>query len=231
MIASPPTETLAPVKPKLHIALLDSASPHIADAVAEMHVRMLPTSPVVLLGKRFLRDFYYTLLPAHGYIHVMIAYIGDQPAGFIAVTPDPNGFMGIALRRWWYRIGWILFVSVLAQPVKRLAALWEAFQIMTARKDVTPDPFTAEFLSLAVLPEFTNPKFVQESGLRVARELITQGVQVLADTGAKRVLAVVDADNLPARLMYFGLGWQLNRTSVPGWRTPSVEFVHEVKKN
>lgn len=230
MISPPPTETKITVKPKLRIAALDSASPHIADVVSDMHLTLLPTSPAVLLGKRFLRDFYYTLLPAHGLIHVMVAYVDDKPAGFIAVTPDPNGFMGVALRRWWYRIGWMLFLSVVAQPFTRIPALWEAFRIMTTRKDGEPDPYTAEFLSLGVLPEFTNPKFVMESGLRIARELITQGVRVLTDTGAKRVTAVVDADNLPARMMYYGLGWTLSRDSVPGWRAPSVEFAWDIKE-
>ena len=229
MISTPPTETKVTVKPNLRIALLDSASPHIADVVSDMHLALLPTSPAVLLGKNFLRDFYYTLLPAQGLIHVMVAYVDDKPAGFIAVTPDPNSFMSTALRRWWYRISWILFISVIAQPFTRIPALWEAFRIMTARKDETPDPFTAEFLSLGVLPEFTNPKFVMESGLRIARELITQGVRVLSDTGAKKVTAVVDADNLPARMMYYGLGWTLSRSSVPGWRAPSVEFTCEIK--
>lgn len=230
MIVTPPSGTLtASLKPKLRLALLDTASPHIADIVSEMHLTLLPTSPAVLLGKRFLRDFYYTLLPTYGLIHVMVAYVNETPAGFIAVTPDPNGFMGTALRRWWYRIGWMLFVSVVAQPFTRIPALWEAFRIMTARTDESPDPYRAEFLSLGVLPDFTNPKFVQESGLRIARELITQGVRVLSDTGAKKITAVVDADNLPARMMYYGLGWTLSRSSVPGWRAPSVEFAWEIK--
>lgn len=223
------TETQLGQKPKLHIALLDPTSPHLADVVTDMHLALLPTSPAVLLGRSFLRDLYYSLLPAHGHIHVMVAYVNEIPAGFIAVTPDPSGFMGAALRKWWYRIGWMLTKSVIAQPFTRIPALWEAFRIMTTRTDEAPDPYTAEFLSLGVLPDFTNPKFVQESGLRIARELITQGVRVLTDTGAKRVTAVVDADNLPARMMYFGLGWTLSRSSVPGWRAPSVEFAWEIK--
>jgi hypothetical protein len=158
-----------------------------------------------------------------------MAYVDEAPAGFIAVTPDPNGFMGTAIRRWWYRIAWLLLLSVAEQP-SRLAALWEAFKIMRSRSDETPEPFTGEFLSLGVLPEFTEPRFVQQSGLRIARELAVRGVQLLAETGATKVTAVVDADNLPARMMYFGLGWRLSRSTVPGWRTPSVEFTHEVQK-
>ena len=227
MSSAPPD---AAPKPVLRLASLDAASPQIANDVADMHTRLLPTSPVVLLGGRFLRDFYYTLLPAHGLIHAAAAYVDGKPAGFIAVTADPNGFMGAAIRRWWYRIAWMLCLSVAEHPITRIPALWEAIQIMTSRKGEGPAPGTGEFLSLGVLPEFTDPKFVQRSGLRIARDLVVRGVDLLAEAGSTKVTAVVDADNLPARMMYFGLGWQLSRSSVPGWRTPSVEFAHEIKK-
>lgn len=225
-----PVPPEAAAKPALRLAELGANSPDLAAAITLLHSRLLPTSPAVLLGERFLRDFYYTLLPAHGLIRASVAFVDDAPAGFIAVTADPNGFMGAAIRRWWYRVAWALGVSVLAHPFARVPALKEALAIMTSRTGEGPAPGTGEFLSLGVLPEFTDPKFVQRSGLRIARELVVHGVKRLEEAGSTRVTAVVDADNLPARMMYFGLGWQLARSSVPGWRTPSVEFAQEIKK-
>ncbi len=231
MIDAPSGEAANTAKPKLRIVALEDAGTDAAAVVADLHTRLLPTSPAVLLGDRFLRDLYYTLLPSHGLIRAAAAYVDGTPAGFIAVTADPNGFMGAALRRWWYRIGWMLLLSVAEHPFTRIPALWEAIQIMTSRKGEGPARGTGEFLSLGVLPEFTDPKFVQQSGLRIARELVVRGVGLLADAGSTKVTAVVDADNLPARMMYFGLGWKLNRSQVPGWRTPSVEFAQEIKKS
>ena len=231
MTGTPPAETAGGKKPVLCIVLLDSAAPDLAASVCDMHTRLLPTSPAVLLGKRFLRDFYYTLLPAHGLIRAAVACVDDVPAGFIAVTRDPNGFMGAAIKRWWNRIAWMLSLSIVEQPFTRIPALWEAVQIMTSRKEGDPEPGAGEFLSLGVLPEFTDPKFVQQAGLRIARDLVVRGVQLLAEDGATKVTAVVDADNLPARMMYFGLGWKLTRSHVPGWRTPSVEFAHEIAES
>jgi ribosomal protein S18 acetylase RimI-like enzyme len=79
-------------------------------------------------------------------------------------------------------------------------------------------------LSLGVLPEFRDPGFVQRTRLRIARELTVSAVKRLSETGKNSVIAIVDFDNLPAQMMYHGLGWRLTRKSVPGWRTPSVEF-------
>src|SRR6185436_15260023 len=120
-------------------------------------------SPAVLLGKRFLRDFYYTLLPEHGLIRAAVAYVDDVPAGFIAVTRDPNGFMSAAIKRWWHRVAWMLGLSVIEQPATRIPALLEAFRIMTSRKSDGILPDTGEFLSLCVMPAFTDPKFVHKS--------------------------------------------------------------------
>ncbi len=92
----PDSETSTPAKPVLRLVPLDAARPDLAGVITDLHLRLLPTSPATLLGTQFLRDFYYTFLPA--------------------------------------------------------------------------------------------------------------------------------------RFMYFGMGWRLSRTAVPGWRTPSVEFEYEVKQ-
>jgi len=227
-VSSPDTAT--PAKRILRIVSLDPARPELAGVIAGLHMRLLPTSPAVLLGEPFLRDFYYSLLPTHGLIRAAVAYVDDVPAAFVAVTSDPDGFMGKALRRWWYRLAWTLIASVVARPFTRIPALWEAAQIMTSRRGGAQEASTGEIMSLGVLAEYTDPKFVAASGLRIARELIDHGIRELIAAGTKKVVAVVDADNLPARFMYFGMGWKLSRSTVPGWRTPSVEFMCEVEK-
>src|SRR6185295_6147646 len=100
----------------LRIVPLDGATPDVAVAVAEMHMRLLPKSPAALLGHRFLRDCYYTLLPAHGLIRATAAYVDGLPAGFVAVTRNPNGFMGEAIKHSAPVISWIIALSVLEHP-------------------------------------------------------------------------------------------------------------------
>jgi len=193
-------------------------------AIAKLHAELLPNSPIVLLGMPILRDFYYGLLADFGLIRVVRANVYGRLAGFCAYTNDPNGFMGSGLRRWWYRLAWNVGVSVLAKP-SRVAALWEAFQIMSSRgADAGVPEGTGEILSLGVAPEFTDPGFVRKTGLRIARDLIQHAVDDLTALGTPNVAAIVDADNRVAQMMYHGLGWRLTRKAVPGWRVPSVEF-------
>lgn len=195
------------------------------ESLARMHAQLLPNSPATLLGERFLRDFYYGLLPAGGLIRAAHVTLDGRPAAFIAYTADPNGFMGAAIRRWWYRLAWVLAVSVIERP-SRLGALWEAWRIMSTRgADPGVRAGTGEILSLGVLPEFTDPRFVQRTGLRIARDLVQMAVTDLAALGAPNVAVIIDADNRVAQMMYHGLGWRLTRKEVPGWRVPSVEFV------
>lgn len=76
-------------------------------------------------------QLYYDILPREGLISGAVAYVDGQPAGFIVATPDSARFMRIALRSHWWRI-WVIGISVLREP-KRLAAIWEAEQIMRSR--------------------------------------------------------------------------------------------------
>jgi ribosomal protein S18 acetylase RimI-like enzyme len=210
--------------PHLEIRDLDTSSRPERAAVAAMHAELLVNSPIVLLGERFLRDYYYGLLPSGGLIRAKLATVDGKPAAFTAYTADPNGFMRAAILRWWYRLAWVLGVSLIERP-SRFGALWEAVRIMATRGEETAVPEgTGEILSLGVLPEFTDPGFVQSSGLRIARDLIQLAVDDLADLGDSRVMAIIDADNRIAQMMYHGFGWRLTRKEVPGWRVPSVEF-------
>ncbi len=184
----PDSETSTPAKPALRLVPLDTAQPELADVIADLHRCLLPTSPATLLGTQFLRDFYYTFLPAHGLLHATIAYVDEVPAGFIAVTPNPNGFMGAALRRGWHRLAWTLFISVIAQPFTRVPALWEAFRIMTSRTGEALAAGTGEVLSLGVLPAYTDPKFAASSGLRIGRALVSTAFAASRTPAQKKFL-------------------------------------------
>src|SRR5258705_59311 len=84
--------------------------------LARLHTALLPTSPVSLLGSRFMERFYYRVLPRQGLIVGAVAYVGDRAVGFIAATHDSAGFMRSALRRSWMSFGWILGTSVVLAP-------------------------------------------------------------------------------------------------------------------
>lgn len=210
----------------IEIRDFDSATPAPRETLARLHAELLPNSPMHLLGHRFMRDFYYALLPANDLIKVSIAFVGGEPAGFIASTDKPNEFISVALRRWWPRLAWTLCTQILVRPTCVFAG-WEAWRIMSARKrEPSPVMAAGEILSLGVLPQFRDHRFVQQTHVRLGNELTKRALQKFSEAGINSVFAIVDADNLPAHLMYGHLGWRLTRKVVPGWRIPSVEFTH-----
>jgi len=208
----------------------DRNTPAPVQVLARLHQELIPSSPIVLLGKGFMEQFYYHILPREGLICGAVAYIDGQPAGFIVATPDSARFMRIGLRRHWWRLIWIVGTSVLREP-KRLAAIWEAWQIMRGRgqRPLTPtgeaEALEGELLSFGVLPAYRNPKFIRQSGLQISQDLFNRAVSQIQEAGICQIRAIVDADNTAAKLFYHGLGWHLDRTQVPGWRIPSVDFV------
>lgn len=197
----------------------------LARDLALLHDSLLSHSPVALLGPHFMSGFYYSALPRMGLISGAVAYIDDKPAGFIVVTDDSSGFMQKAIRRSLFQVGWVMFISVLRDP-KRIAAVWEALQIM--RNLPAPDPqapASGEVLSFGVLPEFRTREFMIRNKLRISQDLLKAAMAQFTEKRVSRVRVIVDADNREARLFYLGNGWQPGLDVVPGWRKKTVEFL------
>jgi ribosomal protein S18 acetylase RimI-like enzyme len=171
-----------------------------------------------------MNDFYYRVLPREGLILGAVAYVDQQPAGFVAATHDRSGFMRTALRRYWPHVLWVVGTSVLTAPTA-LGSVWQAWRVMSSRRRAEGDELDGEILSLGVLPAYREPGFIRRSGLRIATDLLDAAVGRLQRMGIQRIGAAVSADNTEAKLFYSGLGWRLHRTGVPGWGPAAVEFV------
>jgi ribosomal protein S18 acetylase RimI-like enzyme len=197
--------------------------PGPAALLARLHQELLPTSPVIALGPRFLTDFYYELLPSDGLVFGAVAYVDGEPAGFIVATSDGLGFAGEGARRHWWSLGWTLAMS-LAESPRRLVELWRAARLMRERPERKADDRVAEILSLGVLPKFRTLDFARTTGLRISLDLLNIVMASLRAQKATEVRAYVDADNRPAQMFYFAQGWKLTG-EVPGWAVPVVEFV------
>jgi ribosomal protein S18 acetylase RimI-like enzyme len=208
------------------IVLFDATHRPPTKDLMDLHSELLPNSPITLLGSKFMQSFYYRLLPRKNHIFGSIVYVDQKPAGFIVATHDSSGFMRSALRYYGLSLVWILGLSILQEPITRLRAIWEALQIMKHRPpEVKESVSGAELLSFGVRGEYCSAQFIRQSGLQLSKELLHRTVAKLEAEGASEIRAIVDADNIPAKLFYHSLGWQLVRTDVPGWRIPSVEFL------
>lgn len=202
------------------------ASAKVED-LARLHATLLTDSPIALLGQRFMERFYYKFLPREGLIFGAVAYVNNQPVGFVVATHDSSGFMREAMRRWWPHLLWVVGLSVLLAP-KSIAAVWEAVRIMATRRRIEDSRADGEVLSLGVLSEYREPNFVRRSGRRIGNELLDYAVTQLRARGVRVIRAMVAADNTPTKLFYSGLGWTLSRSDTPKWRAHTAEFVWRV---
>lgn len=225
------------------IDTFDSRSPAPAETLAFLHRALLPKSPLVRLGQRFLKRFYYRKLPAGGLIFGAVATVNDAPAGFIVATEDSLGFMNTAIRRYWPALICESALSVLTSR-EVLRALPETCGLLKARASenaetkgvrsetsagrvpVSMPQRCGEILSFGVLPEFQTPAFLRDARVNIADDLLTIAMQRMDQAGILNVRAVVDADNRPAMFFYNCRGWVLKKVTDSGWSRDVVEFLH-----
>jgi ribosomal protein S18 acetylase RimI-like enzyme len=169
-------------------------------------------------------DFYYSRLPRQGLIFGAVAYVAEQPAGFVAATVNAAGFMRTALLRNWIRLPRLLGMAVLRDP-RRLRTLACVSRLVRRGTSGPAEPVSGEILSLGVLPPYREPHFVRESGLRISTDLVDYAVQRLCDAGVSFIRALVAASNTPAKLLYASLGWAPSPQADTGWPHRVVEFL------
>jgi ribosomal protein S18 acetylase RimI-like enzyme len=191
-----------------------------------MHRQLLPTSPVIALGQRFLTDFYYRFLPAEGLVFGAVAYVNEQPVGFIVGTEDGTGFARAGALRHWAPLCGVLTLSLVESP-GRVAEMGRAIRLIRSRPKTEGTAKVAEILSLGVSPEFRTPEYVRATGLRISLDLLDSVMNVLRARKARQVRAYVDVDNRAAQLFYSSQGWELTG-NVAGWAVPVVEFVFQI---
>ena len=206
----------------------DRQNPPPARVVADLHGRLLPTSPAARLGSRFLEQFYYRTLVEEGALHGTVAWVDAAPAGFIAAADDSAGFMRLVLKRRFLRVGKAGVAALLRKP-SRVTVVLPILRLMTAQKPGPSGEAEGEILSMGVEEEFRRPRFISTRGHRISFDLLDHELERMRQSGVRRVRAVVDSDNLAAQLLYRHLGWTLTRGGVPGWERPTVEFSIELQ--
>ena len=205
----------------------DGIDPRVSKDLADLHRTLLAHSPLVLMGSAFMEKFYYRVLPANDLIFGAVAYVDDRAAGFVVATGDPEGFMDQAVRRFWFRLCWILIKTVVQNPF-RLRAMLEAYRIQSSVKSEGYGPTTGEVLSLGVLPEFRPRERTNDVAIHVSSDLMRTAIEQLRSKGKTRIRAIVDKDNLEAQLFYRSSGWRVGLKTVKGWRIPTMEFLLDI---
>ena len=192
--------------------------------VSLLHGELLPHSPIVLMGSEFMEKFYYRALIEDGLVCGAIAYVDDDPAGFVVATNDPESFMPKAFRQHWLLCISSICLSILKRPA-RIMAMMEAYGI---QKHVGMQSFehdVGEMLSFGVREKYRSRKFVKREQVQIAVDLLDTATAQIRENGGKRVRAVVDQDNLEAKFFYRANGWRIGAPTVGGWKVPTLEFL------
>ena len=196
---------------------------------AALHAELLPRSPLTKLGTGFMRRFYYRVLPKQGYIFGAVAYVDGQPAGFVSATYDSDGFLKRAVS---HNLFQIAFFGLTTFPTpRRVEGAIEALGILKTRdpKETWTGELTGEVLSIGVRKQFRGPEFQIGTGLEIAKDLMNGVMDGFRRSHIARVRLIVDANDMQTQGFYSRLGWRPRRRGVPGWFTPSSEFIWSPK--
>jgi len=195
-------------------------------AISTLHGRLLPHSPVTLLGPEFMREFYYKDLPDLGLIFGNMAYVDKEPVGFIVATHNPSKFMIEGIKKRWLKLLYLMAKTILLHP-SRITSIFEAIRIMSKLPASAKKEKVGELLSLGVLPEYLKKMKNSNKQCNISKELVEKAVGQLIERKCFEVRAVVDENNLMAKMFYHGMGWTLDQEKVKGWKVPTVQFVRQ----
>jgi len=198
------------------IETLNPRSAADVNAVADLHLQFLSDSPIVGLGERFLRRFFYTKLVEDGSVIVTICRHESRIIGYISYTPDPLQFMSRGIRRHFVYLCGLMTVSVLTQPAL-LKGIKTAMKVVRERGGQArqPEPGLGEVISLVSMPEFQ--KYVPEGGKsRLTVRLFEEMLAYFRGIGHERVHLLVLPHNRASNILCSIMGCQFEKITVAG---------------
>jgi ribosomal protein S18 acetylase RimI-like enzyme len=172
-----------------------------------LHMDLLNFGPMAQFGDTFIRRIGYEIPLRDNLLHVAVAEVEGQPAGFIAYTDEAHRFHSAMFRDHFIEAGWLMGLSLLQQP-KRVMNLPRAVKVVLSRDDLPKDveAIDAEVICFGVQPDYLTPAFVRRTGLKIGVMLLDHAFAHFRAQGHKRVRMIVDADNRRALLFYHTLG-------------------------
>ena len=196
-------------------------------AVADLHMELLDFGPLAGLGPRFIREIGYRLHIDDGLLQVALCRVDGEPAGFVSYTSRSISFHRQSLGSHLFRVCWVLFLSLAADP-RRLAKLLRALKVVASRRNEQrrgSDPM-GEVVSIAVRREYLGKRYVDDKGQRISISLVDYARSRLREQGVDQMRMLVDADNKLALFMYHGLGARMEPYEQAG--EPMVEVWFEL---
>jgi len=199
------------------VSELDPGNATDVDHVARLYEQFLPTSPVVRLGPRFLREFFFTRLVRDDLLGALVCRIEGRVVAFVSWTDHPADFIGRGIKRHFLALSWIMLRSIASRPVfvRDLVATLRMVSKRSGDGGEAPAPATIEAISLVVPPEFQRhvpPGGTARLTVRLVRELATAA----RARGVRRVLYVVQPSNTASCIFFSGMGCDFEKRTYAG---------------
>ena len=211
----------------MSIELLNPRNPVERNAVAALHLELLADSPVVQMGRRFLRDFYYGTLVEDRLIDCTLCRADGRIAGFISYTRYPLDFMTRGMRRHFFRLAGLMGISILARPAMLKDLLLVARMMRDRGREAreAPNPATGEVLSLVAAHEYRN--HVPQGGKsRVPVRLFEEMVSFFRAEGFSRVHLLVKPENKASNIFCSVMGCKFEKIAQAGM--PIHRYTYEI---
>lgn len=200
------------------IAFLDPDCAADVEAVAALYEEHLPTSPVVRLGSRFLREFFFAQLVRDGLLGCLVCHVDGRVVAFLSWTNRPSDFIGRGIQRHFFSLSWIILRTVIGRPafVRDLLATMRMVARRSEDSGRSGDPAgVIEAISLVVPPAFQ--RHVAPGG---TSRLTVRLVQTLADharaQGVSQVLYVVQPTNPASCIFFSAMGCEFEKRTYAG---------------
>lgn len=200
------------------IEFLDPDNAADVDNVAALYEGHLATSPVVKLGPRFLREFFFSQLVKDELLGCLVGRVDGKVVSFLSWTNHPSDFIGRGIKRHLVSLSWIMIRSIASRPAM-IGDLLATMKMVSRRSGdggaSTNPPGVIEAISIVVPPDFQ--KHVPPGG---KSRLTVRLVQTLANhargQGVEKVIYVVQPTNTSSCIFFSGMGCDFDKRTYAG---------------
>jgi len=188
------------------IVRVNPDNPDQVNAIARLHVELLPQSVPAQLGDYFMTHFYFTKLVELDLITCdLFAYDGDYVA-FNVFTKYPDSFMRDGIRRHFFPLCLVAARTFASDP-RRLGAVFDLLRKSAGLSSKRSDG-AGYWLTFGVLGPFRRLT-IDERGTRISGSMVNAMLEAFRSAGFARVDGAVDRTNKHAIFFYHACGFTI----------------------
>ena len=175
--------------------------------VSKLHKLLLANSPIPLLGKSFMTEFYYYELIKNGLINCLTFIEQNKVRGFIVITMYPGSFMLMGIKKAPLKLIINVFKAIFKKPT-RLFLIFSMLGLALKRKSSITSANMAELLSIGILKDYRS--LVDSiSGLKISHALFNESVKYLQINNREIFQVLTDKTNTVAIKYYKNMNMKL----------------------